>query len=290
MGRPLASTTCRRERGLDLCRAPGELPKLVGHRGALAVAPENTMASFERAWRDGADLVELDVRLSADGRVVVLHDLTLDRTTDGTGPVTEATLAELKQLDAGAWFAPSFAGERIPALIEVLAWARDQVGLVIELKYDPFGTFSSDLVPVVLADVQSAQMGDRVVCISYQTRALAQVKALAPHIPVAPMPPPDRLLRTLAWLHRRWPAIAVLPGVRRVLLRPLTFALGAGCDTVGANVNVATKLLVDAAHEMGVPVSCGGVDWDYPAAIAMGMDTVAANDPGEVRRRYLQRP
>ncbi len=82
--------------GLNLRRSPGELPKLVGHRGACDVAPENTLASFERAVRDGADIIELDVRLCRDGQVVVMHDARVDRTTNGAGFVADLGAAELQ--------------------------------------------------------------------------------------------------------------------------------------------------------------------------------------------------
>jgi glycerophosphoryl diester phosphodiesterase len=94
--------------------------RVAGHRGAAGRAPENTCASFRLAWELGADMVELDVRLTADGHPVVLHDPTLDRTTSGTGRVAERTLAEIRSLDAGSHFGPAFAGERVPALAEVL--------------------------------------------------------------------------------------------------------------------------------------------------------------------------
>jgi glycerophosphoryl diester phosphodiesterase len=94
--------------------------RVAGHRGAAGRAPENTCASFRLAWELGADMVELDVRLTADGHPVVLHDPTLDRTTSGTGRVAERTLAEIRALDAGSHFGPAFAGERVPALAEAL--------------------------------------------------------------------------------------------------------------------------------------------------------------------------
>ncbi|MGC9523063.1 MAG: glycerophosphodiester phosphodiesterase, partial [Anaerolineae bacterium] len=87
------------------------------------------MASFIQAWKDGADIIELDVRLSADQEPVIIHDAWVDRTTDGTGRVSRMTLSELKQLDAGSWFDARFTGERIPTLEEVLAWARGRIGL-----------------------------------------------------------------------------------------------------------------------------------------------------------------
>lgn len=117
------------------------------HRGASHDAPENTLAAFRLAREMGADGVELDVQASKDGEAVVIHDFTVDATTDGRGPVKDKTLAELKELDAGSWFdAPSinsgrrrFAGERIPTLQEVIDEVGHQLLLAIELKARVFG-------------------------------------------------------------------------------------------------------------------------------------------------------
>ncbi|HSV86979.1 MAG TPA: glycerophosphodiester phosphodiesterase family protein, partial [Levilinea sp.] len=94
-------------------------PVIYAHRGACAHAPENTLTAFQLALQHGADAIELDAKLSMDGEVVVFHDQTIDRTTSGTGKLAGKTLAELKKLDAGGWFAPQFAGEPIPTLDEV---------------------------------------------------------------------------------------------------------------------------------------------------------------------------
>jgi glycerophosphoryl diester phosphodiesterase len=245
------------------------------------------MASFERAWRDGADIVELDVRLSSDHRVVVIHDALLDRTTDGTGYVGDRSLAELKRFDAGSWFDPRFAGERIPALEEVLDWAVGRIGLMLELKFEPWGAFDPALVPQMMAVVTAAGADEQIAAISYQPRALQQLKAEAPYIPAGPIPPRDGVLRLGVWLVQRFPALSGLRTLRRVLTRPLGYTLRWGCDIVAPNIEVASVVLVTASHARGIPVSCGGLDWDYPAAIAMGVDTIAANNPGLVRARYL---
>src|SRR5207247_1736958 len=116
---------------------PGGRPLIVGHRGAMGYAPENTFASYERAVALGVDAVECDVHLSADGVPVVIHDHTLDRTTDGRGPVRDHTLEQLKRLDAGAWRGAEFAGQRLPTLDELLGWCASRVPLPIELKNGP---------------------------------------------------------------------------------------------------------------------------------------------------------
>ena len=109
-------------------------PLVIAHRGASADAPENTIAAFELGLEQGADGLELDVHLSADGHPVVIHDFTLERTTDGTGPVSALRVRELKRLDAGGWRARRFRGQRIQTLQEVLERFRDRARFWIELK------------------------------------------------------------------------------------------------------------------------------------------------------------
>ncbi len=109
-------------------------PLVIAHRGASRLAPENTLAAFRLAADEGADAVELDARLSADGAVVVHHDTTLDRTTNGTGDLSELDLNDLKSLDAGAKFDARFAGEQIPVLDEVFEAIGRQLLINVELK------------------------------------------------------------------------------------------------------------------------------------------------------------
>jgi glycerophosphoryl diester phosphodiesterase len=104
------------------------------HRGASSIAPENSMTAFRLAEAAGADGIELDVHLSRDGQPVVIHDETVDRTTSGHGAVADLTAAELRDLDAGAWFAAEFRGEPVPLLTDVLAWAESRIRLNIEIK------------------------------------------------------------------------------------------------------------------------------------------------------------
>jgi len=109
-------------------------PLVVGHRGWLDQYPENTIPSLRAALDLGVDALEFDLHLSRDGHIVVIHDATLERTTDGSGRVSDRSLAELRRLDAGGWFAPRFAGERIPTLEEVLDLAPPGVLLYAEVK------------------------------------------------------------------------------------------------------------------------------------------------------------
>ena len=109
-------------------------PIIIGHRGCRAGYPENTPASFSAAMAAGADMIELDVTLSKDRQVVVIHDDTLNRTTSGTGPVHHATLQALKRLDAGSWFDSRFKGESLPTLEEVLILAGEKILINVEIK------------------------------------------------------------------------------------------------------------------------------------------------------------
>lgn len=104
------------------------------HRGASSEAPENTLAAFALAEAQGADGIELDLQLSRDGVPMVLHDETLDRTSNGRGRLSRFSCRELQQLDCGSWFGPGFAGERLPRLGEVLDWAGDRLRLNLEIK------------------------------------------------------------------------------------------------------------------------------------------------------------
>ena len=147
-------------------------PVLVAHRGGAAVAPENTLEAFRSAvhtW--GADMLEMDVRLSADGEVVVIHDPTVDRTTDGTGAVRDLTLAQVRALDAGG-------GERVPTLEEVVALARAHgVGILPETKAAHlYPGIEEKLVEALMA----ADVLDRAVIQSFQAASLERLRSLAP--------------------------------------------------------------------------------------------------------------
>lgn len=151
--------------------AGGVRPLVIAHRGASGTRPENTLAAFRRALELGADMVELDVQLTRDGEVVVIHDRSLERTTDGVGPLAARTLAELRMLDAGAWFDPRFAGERVPTLAEVVA----AVPLAINVELKPDG--DDGLEGRALAVVEAAGALERVVFSSFEMAALERLRA-----------------------------------------------------------------------------------------------------------------
>jgi glycerophosphoryl diester phosphodiesterase len=180
------------------------LPLILGHRGASAYAPENTLAAFQRALDMGADGFELDVTLSADGVPVVIHDDTVERTTNGTGAVAELTLAPLRSLDAGSWFGPAFAGERIPTLDEVFSAFGPPAIINVELKRDP--SPRRELAAKVAALVRAHGVERRVLVSSFYYDNLQRLKQADPALPVGLLYSPDEPLRVLrAWLR---------PGVR----------------------------------------------------------------------------
>lgn len=148
----------------------------IAHRGASGNAPENTLAAFKKAIEIGVDAVELDLHGSADGEVVVIHDASLDRTTDYSGPVNQTALETIKQADAGGWFAPEFAGEPVPTLAEALECIGKETIALLEIK-DPL------IAEAVVAKVHETQSLDLTVIISFHTSVLQTVRALAPRIP-----------------------------------------------------------------------------------------------------------
>jgi len=179
---------------------PRVKPLNVGHRGASAAAPQNTLAAFRKAIELGADGVELDVQLSADGHVVVIHDFSVDATTDGTGRVAEKTLAELKALDAGAKFSPQFAGERIPTLGEVFDALEGKLLVNVELKV-PLRSYNTALVAPVLAVVRKHGMDKRVLFSSFNRHVLRAMGQLAPDLPIGLLyAPQSPVYARHAWL------------------------------------------------------------------------------------------
>ncbi|MFU8811834.1 MAG: glycerophosphodiester phosphodiesterase [Balneolaceae bacterium] len=159
---------------------------VIAHRGASHYAPENTMTAFRLAHEMKADMIELDVSLTSDGVPVVLHDSTLNRTTTGSGPVMEHTLQHIQSLDAGRWFSPAHAGERVPTLEEVLAWAKDTISLNIEIKREAITDQpEGGVVQKVLDLVRAHGMERHVILSGFDYRTVEQIKAYGPEISAA---------------------------------------------------------------------------------------------------------
>ena len=232
------------------------MTRVVAHRGNSWVAPQNTLAAFEAAARAGADSIELDVQLTADGHVVVIHDDTLDATTSGTGPVAGATLAQLRELDAGSWFAPAYAGQRVPVLAEVvdLLARHPSVGLLCELK----GGWTEEQAALVTGPLRDAGLADRVVVQSFDRGTVAALRAAD-------------------------------PGLRRgLLLAEVTEDVLDVCASLGAHMANPHGLLlaqhpdlVDRLHAAGLEVAVWTLDEpaQWAAAVAGGVDEIITDRP-----------
>ena len=157
-------------------------PLIYAHRGASAYAPENTLAAFRLALEQGADGIELDAKLSADGEIVVIHDQTVDRTTQGKGRVNQLALSELKKLDAGSWKGDAFKGEKIPTLAEVFSTVGGKLKINVELTN--YSSPQDGLANKVLTLVQEYHLEDSILFSSFLLSNLAIVRQVWPEAPV----------------------------------------------------------------------------------------------------------
>jgi glycerophosphoryl diester phosphodiesterase len=167
---------------IDAFYAAGESPRIIAHRGWSGRYPENTLAAVNAALELGVEMVEIDVTVTADHEVVVIHDETLDRTTTGRGPVSGASFEQLRALDAGSWFAAAFVGERIPSLAEVLELCRGRSLLNVEIKPE---AVSLDAPSLVADLVTTAGMVDSVVISSFDPEGLRQLASTRPELATA---------------------------------------------------------------------------------------------------------
>lgn len=169
-----------------------EEPIVVAHRGSSGTAPENTMVAIRRGVEAGAQMVEIDVQPTADGRVIVFHDHVLGRTTNGSGYVAAATWEEISCLDAGGWMSQEFTGERVPLLDGVLDYLRGRAYLNIELKrHQNQGDDGTKFLGGVLASIRSSEMAEHTLLSSFDHELLATSVRLAPEIPCAVIMHPD---------------------------------------------------------------------------------------------------
>ncbi|MBM3477156.1 MAG: glycerophosphodiester phosphodiesterase family protein [Armatimonadetes bacterium] len=235
---------------------------VIGHRGGAALGPENTLACYEKAIELGADYVEIDVRTTRDGRFVLMHDRTVDRTTDGKGAVADLSFAAIRALDAGSWFAPEYAGQRAPTLGEALALCRGRIGIYLDHK--------EGSVPAIARVIRKAGMMDQVVVYD-GPEEVAEWKRVAPRLPVMISPDEeDRHPGGIAELLAKVPA-----------------------DILDGNAAEWTADLVAEAHAHGARVfvdNLGPTDnaeW-YRQAIEMGVDGIQTDHPDEVIRLRSQ--
>jgi glycerophosphoryl diester phosphodiesterase len=239
---------------------------VIAHRGASKDAPENTLAAFRKALSIGADWIELDVHLSKDGQVAVVHDPLLGRTVAGAGSIRKKSWQDLATLDAGSWFDPSFAGEKIPSLAQVLQLVQGQAKLLIEIKVDENNELYEGLVEAVLQDIAQHQAQDWCILQSFDTGYLTQIAALNKQIAyhklmVADLAPLPAYIDTgwkLGWLDRKQ-----------------------GYQALNPYYPTLTPEKIATCHEQGLKVYPYTID--DPRAMALlvkwGVDGIITNDP-----------
>jgi glycerophosphoryl diester phosphodiesterase len=161
-----------------------ESPLLIAHRGGALEVPENTMSAFRHAVSVGMRMVELDVQMTVDGELVVIHDETVDRTTNGTGPVGSFTLEELQKLDAGSNFHPRYAGEHIPTLREVFDLCVPAgVGVVVEIKHPELYPGLEEKVVALIGEMW-LRGAENIWCISFDHECIRRLRKLDPALPL----------------------------------------------------------------------------------------------------------
>jgi len=227
-------------------------PRHIAHRGAGKLAPENTLAAFRHGASFGYRMFEFDVKLSADGKPVLLHDATLDRTTSGHGRVDALTLGELAQLDAGAWHSPAYAGEPLPTLAAIARYTRAN-GFMVNIEIKPVPGAERQTGAAVALDALALWAGSEVppLLSSFSEAALEAARDAAPALPRALLL--DRL--PADWLDR----------LRRL-----------DCVALDANHRELDQKVIEAAHQAGFRVACYTVNDPARAAdlFAWGLDAL----------------
>ncbi len=242
---------------------------IIAHRGDSEQRPENTLASFASALEAGADIVELDVQLTRDGHAVVIHDPSLDRTTNGSGRVAELTLPQLRSLSAGypSRFGDAFAGERVPTLGEALAFLKGRARARIEIKPESVDDDAAGGVEALCIEaVRRAGMASEVALISFEPRALLRCRELAPE-----------LKRGHLFLHAT--PDEVVAGARAV-----------ECDLVMPEKRMLSDGLVRRLHEARLNVATWVVDdpEELRALLRYELFAVASNRPGVLLEETLE--
>lgn len=232
-------------------------PFIVAHRGMSHAAPENTLAAFGRAMELGVDGIEMDLQLSRDGQLVICHDGTWDRTTDGSGEVRSLSLPEIKRLDAGGWFGPEFSGEQVPTPTEVMELARSRGWngtFYLELKTS--GYAYPGIEERLAALLESYNAVNRVTVSSFNHTSLITMRTLVPGIKTS-----------------------CLTGSRRE--RPWRHVVAKGSNEYSPNYREVDDKLVAACHQAGVSV----VVWTVNDAAEMrrmqkaGVDGIITDRP-----------
>lgn len=235
----------------------GDRLLVIAHRGASAEAPESTAAAIRLAFRQQADMVELDVQLTRDGRVVIFHDDRLERTSTGHGRLGRFRYRDLRRLDVGSWWAPRFAGERILLASEALTMCLPSCGVNLELKRT---SQARALIQRVVRCLRRSGTQRRVLLSSFDHSLLTRLKTAAPGVARA---------------------LLCARGPRHALRR----AVALGCAALHPHHSITTSALIRDAHRHGLRVHVWTVDRLDVARrlIRMGVDGIVTNVPGKMR-------
>jgi glycerophosphoryl diester phosphodiesterase len=232
---------------------------VVGHRGAEALAPENTWAALHAGHQAGADLLELDIQLTRDGEAILFHDYTLHPKLGDPRWVRDIAWDELRRLDVGRWSGQDFAGERIPRFADVLDWARGRVALWVDLKHGFPDADGDRLEMTALDHIEAAGMADQVVVSSWDQVALARVQARCPEIPVA-------------------------VNLRQRVADPAGHVALTGARWAAVFWPQINGQMVAQMQQKGLRVALGNLfTGDYAEATRLGVDAVVAPDPAAAR-------
>lgn len=238
---------------------------LVGHRGGAGLAAENTMAAYRAGIAAGAQAIELDVHLSKDGALVVMHDPNVSTTTDGTGAIGSLTLAEIKKLNAAARSTTTKDPQEVPTLDQPLALAAaSKVDAYIEIKVPPTGRYPGIEAKVVQA-IKQAGMAGHVLVISFDLPTLQDMKTVDASLPTG-------------WLMQR----AGVPAAAKASAQALAdLAKKSGVDNVGISRDYLSAEIVQAAHEKGLTVGVWTVDdpTEMRQFANWGVDAITSNRP-----------
>ncbi|HZG71126.1 MAG TPA: glycerophosphodiester phosphodiesterase family protein [Chondromyces sp.] len=237
----------------------------VAHRGATGYAPENTIAAFDLAVDMKADYIEIDVQRSKDGELVLIHDTTVDRTTDGTGKVGDLTFEQLRSLDAGSWKGEQFAGEPIPTFEEILDRYHGKIGILIELK-------APELYPGIEEQVAEAlkernldkPQNEKIIIQSFNFESMEKMNQLLPQVP-----------------------IGVLTSKRADTTLEALQEFSTYADWFNPSYGIVTEELVNQVHSLGMQIGSWTVRSQEAAdfLFEMGVDAIISDYPDYVDPR-----
>ncbi|CAH1224106.1 Glycerophosphodiester phosphodiesterase [Paenibacillus allorhizoplanae] len=230
---------------------------VIAHRGAKGEAPENTLGAFRLGIEQGCDAIELDVHLSKDGEIIVIHDFTIDRTTDRKGVVHEMTLSELKQADAGRWFSSQYEGERIPTLEEVFDLVPPEVMINVEIK----DSYDRKLEPALAELMKRKDRVHNVVVSSFDHKSLLFLKLLLPEAKIGLLyeinPGSHAGLATGFGV----PVYSLHPNFKRINREDIRDALSKGIQVYPWTINDEKKM------KQAIEKGASGIITDFPGKL-----------------------